>query len=154
MVGVTIGLGLIVIGVVLLAVETATPGFFVGAIGTAFLVMGIISMLFSDDILMTFWAPVIMILSAFFGMLISLWLYKSLGRVHPPSTTVTESIVGKTGIVTHDTDPDSDTRGKVRVGTTVWSATSDSVIREGTRVEVLEAEGVHVKVRALRAKAR
>ena len=48
-----------------------------------------------------------------------------------------------------DTDPDHDTRGKVKIGSTIWSATSDDPLEEGTRVEVVDAQGVHVTVKAV-----
>ena len=125
MVEFVIGLGFVILGAVLLAAEAATPGFFIGAVGTAFLVMGVIAMAFGDDTLTTWWAPIIMIIAAVIGMAISVWFYKSLGTVQPPTTTVTESIVGKTGIVTRDTDPDHQTRGKVKVGSRVSNATKN-----------------------------
>ena len=75
----------------------------------------------------------------------TLWLYKRLGGTAPPSTTVTGSLVGRTGTVIVETNPDN-LKGKVKIGSDTWSADSDEVIPVGTEVEVLSAEGVHVRV--------
>ena len=53
-----------------------------------------------------------------------------------------------------ETDPDHETRGKVKIGSTVWSATSDKVLEEGTRVEVVDAEGVHITVKPVKGGAK
>ena len=42
----TIGLALLVIGILLIIAEAATPGFFIGVIGTAFIAMGIVGIFF------------------------------------------------------------------------------------------------------------
>jgi len=147
--GLSIGLILILMGAMLMAAEAAAPGFFVGAIGTAMLILGAFALVATDDILFSPWAPVIIIGGTFAGMAFSFWFYSKLGTIHPPITTVATSLVGRKGIVTVETDPDHDTRGKVKIGSTVWSATSDVVLEEGTKVKVVSAEGVHVNVKPL-----
>ncbi len=147
--GLSIGMILILLGAMLLAMEAAAPGFFIGAIGTAMLILGAFALLATDDILFSPWALVIIIGGTCVGMAFSFWLYSKLGTIHPPITTVATSLKGKKGIVTVETDPDHETRGKVKIGSTVWSATSDEVLEEGTKVEVVHAEGVHVNVRPL-----
>ena len=147
--GLSIGMILILLGALLLAAEAAAPGFFIGTIGTAMLVLGAFALLAGDDILFSPWAPVIIIGGTFAGMAFAFWFYSRLGEIHPPTTTVATSLVGKTGIVTVETDPDHETRGKVKIGSTVWSATSAVVLYEGTKVEVTDAEGVHVTVKPI-----
>ena len=57
---------------------------------------------------------------------------------------------GKTGTVTVEIQPDS-IRGKVRVESRIWSATSDHVIPVGTKIQVVGHEGVHLKVQEVEA---
>lgn len=40
-------------------------------------------------------------------------------------------------------------KGKVRIGSDIWSATSDEPLEEGIEVIVENSEGVHVHVRRL-----
>ena len=54
--------------------------------------------------------------------------------------------------MTVDTDPIHPTKGKVRLESEIWSAEADSVIKAGTKVEVVESIGAHVKVKVFRAK--
>ena len=78
--------------------------------------------------------------------LVTLKAYQKLGKPEPPSTTVADSLVGREGIVTVDTDPET-LKGKVRVGSDVWSARSSEPLEKGTEVIVESAEGVHVTVK-------
>jgi membrane-bound serine protease (ClpP class) len=151
MVDVSIGVGLIILGAILLISEASAPGFFVGAIGTACIAMGLMAMVVGDAILTSMWAPVVFVGVTLGGMAFSILFYQRLGALQKPKTTVADSLIGKTGMVTVETDPDSETKGKVKISSTVWSATSDFRLREGTKVEVVEAEGVHVKVRRIKA---
>jgi membrane protein implicated in regulation of membrane protease activity len=48
--------------------------------------------------------------------------------------------------VTVRTGPE-DIKGKVRIDSDVWSATSDEPIEAGTEVTVIKSQGVHVTVR-------
>ncbi len=56
-----------------------------------------------------------------------------------------DSLVGMKGIVTTDVQPGS-ISGKVKLTNQIWSATSESAIPAGRKVEVISSEGVHVKV--------
>ena len=57
-----------------------------------------------------------------------------------------DSLVGKKGKVTVKTCPDN-LKGKVAIGMEVWSADSEEEIEEGTEVEVVSTEGVHITVK-------
>ena len=74
--------------------------------------------------------------------------YQHLARPEPPTTTVMESLVGKEGTVTVATEV-GNMKGKVRIGSDTWSATSDEPIAAGETVVVESSEGVHVHVRRL-----
>ena len=64
---------------------------------------------------------------------------------------VATSLVGKKGMVKKKVIPHS-LDGKVEIGNSMWSATADKEIPEGTLVKVVHSEGVHVVVRELKEK--
>ena len=80
--------------------------------------------------------------------LITIKGYQHLARPEPPTTTVVESLVGKEGTLIVPTEV-GNMKGKVRIGSDIWSATSDEPIEEGAAVVVESSEGVHVHVRRL-----
>ncbi len=61
------------------------------------------------------------------------------------ATTTMVTLVGKGSIVTKKVMP-HELSGKVKIGTQIWSATSDEEIEEGKEVIITKAEGVHVVV--------
>ncbi len=144
----TVAIVLIVIGVVLVIVEAFSPGGFMLIPGLVLLILGLVGAAF-PDILFTWWAVLVAIVIAVPVTLLTLKLYQRLGSPEPPSTTVTDSLVGKDGVVTVATVPGT-MRGKVKIGSDTWSATSDEPIEEGASVTVESSEGVHVHVRRLR----
>jgi len=148
----TIGLILIIIGVVLLIAEVIIPGFFIGVVATAVLILGVVAVVVGDEIFETIWVAVILIGGMGVGMVVSILFYKKIGKITKPITTVGDALIGKTGILTVDTDPIHPTKGKVRLDSEIWSAEADSVIKAGTKVEVVESIGAHVKVKVFSVK--
>lgn len=141
----TVAAVLLVIGVLLLIVEAVSPGAFMLIPGAVLSVLGLFGMLF-PDILFTWVSPVIAIVIAVPTVLLTLVLYRRLGSPEPPSTTVSDSLVGRKGKVVVATSSE-DMRGKVKIDHDVWSATSDGPIAEGASVVVVSSEGVHVHVK-------
>jgi len=141
------GLIILVIGLILLGIEVATPGqTFMAIPGTVAVVLGLISMLLGPWLFSQFWyAPVIALTISLPVTAITVWGYKKLSKGHPPTTLVGDSLIGRQGIVTVEVVPDS-IRGKVKIGNESWSATSDTPIVVGAKVEVVSSEGVHVQV--------
>jgi membrane protein implicated in regulation of membrane protease activity len=139
-----VGMVLLIIGILLIIAETATPGFFVGVIGTAFVAMGIIEIFF-PFIADTPWSPIIVLVVTGGSMMAAVMFYRRLGRTQPTATTITESNVGKEGLVVEDVEPHS-LKGKVKIAHQIWSATSDDPIPKGRMVKVVDWEGVHVIV--------
>ncbi|UCE37289.1 MAG: NfeD family protein [Thermoplasmata archaeon] len=140
----TVGLALLIFGIVLIIAEAATPGFFIGVIGTAFIAMGIIGMVFP----FLFDSPisvVIVVVVTACSMLFAIMFYQKLGRTQPTATTITESNVGKEGIVLEEIEPHS-LHGKVKINQQIWSATADVEIPKGCKVKVIDWDGVHVIV--------
>lgn len=140
----TVGMILLILGILFIIAETATPGFFVGVIGTAFVAMGIIGIFF-PFIADTPWSPLIVLVVTASSMMMAVMFYKKLGRTQPTATTITESNVGKQGLVMEDVEPHS-LHGKVKIQHQIWSATSSSHIPKGKMVNVIDWEGVHVVV--------
>jgi Membrane protein implicated in regulation of membrane protease activity len=142
----SIAIILMIIGLILLIIEALTPGFFAVIPGAILMVIGILGYFvdgYFDNPLML---VVTVIIVAFLVSILTVKFYQMLAKPEPPETTVTESMVGKTGIITVKTDPNS-IKGKVKVGSDTWSATSDEVIEKGTEVIIYAGEGVHVRVR-------
>lgn len=144
----SVGMILLIFGILLIIAETATPGFFVGVIGTAFVAMGIIGIFF-PFIADTPWSPLIVLVVTAGSMMMAVMFYRKLGRTQPTATTITESNVGKQGLVMEDIEPHS-LHGKVKIQHQIWSATSDSHIPKGKMVKVIDWEGVHVVVEEIK----
>lgn len=148
MVETELGWVMIVLGVILLVIEVTQPGFFIAVPGTVLIVLGAM-VLFLPQYLGN-WAPVVMVITALLSSVLTILLYRRVATpAHSPSSTSRDTLVGKTGVVTREVQPDS-LRGKVRIGSQEWSATSDAVIAEGRQVEVVGSEGVHVVVREIK----
>jgi len=141
------GLIILVIGLIMLGIEVATPGqTFMAIPGTVAVVLGIIAMLLGPWLFSQFWyAPVIAVVIALPVTAVTIWGYQKLSKGHPPTTLVGDSLIGRQGIVTVDVVPDS-IKGKVKIGNESWSATADALIPAGAKVEVVSSEGVHVQV--------
>ena len=143
----TVAIVLIVAGALFIIIEAFSPGAFMVIPGVVLVILGLIGV-FVPDVLFTIWSPIVAVAVAFPVTLATIKLYHKLAQPMPPSTTVTESLVGKTGKVVVPTEPGT-MKGKVKIDSDTWSATSDEAIGEGELVEVESSEGVHVHVRRI-----
>ena len=143
----TVAVILIIIGALFLIYEAFSPGAFMVIPGTVLVVVGLIGAAF-PDMLYTVWSPVIALIVAVPVTLLTVKGYQHLAKPEPPTTTVTDSLLGRTGVVTVPTEM-GNMKGKVKIGSDTWSATSDEPLEEGTEVVVESSEGVHVHVRRL-----
>ncbi len=137
-------LAFIIIGIIMLIAEAASPGSFILVPGTVLIVLGGIGLV-SPDWLLSWWAPIVAVIVLIPMTLITIKLYQRLAPPIPPETTVAASLVGTTGIVTREVGP-NDLKGKVRIQHDTWSATASKVIPVGRSVLVKASEGVHVVV--------
>jgi len=135
---------LVIIGALLVITEANVPGGYLIIPGLDLLVIGIYGCIF-PDLLFTWYTIAIAIVLTIPVIAGTLWLYRRLGGPAPPSTTVAGSLIGRTGTVTVETNPDN-LKGKVKIGSDTWSADSDEVIEAGAEVTVVSSEGVHVHV--------
>lgn len=143
----TIALILIVIGLVCILAEAVYPGAFFVIPGIITLVIGIIGYAV-PDFLTSIYMPILVIVLFVILSIVTVKFYHWLARPKPPETTITSNLVGKKGLVTAPTEKDS-LKGKVKIDNDVWSANSDEPIEAGTEVEVIGAEGVHIKVKKI-----
>ncbi|MFQ5838121.1 MAG: NfeD family protein [Thermoplasmata archaeon] len=138
----TLGLTFVIVGIVLLLIEASSPGFFIGVPATILIVLGLLGMYIPNFFLQP-WAPITAIVVGVPLTYVTILLYQRLAPPSPPTTTVGESLIGRTGLVIREVVPDS-IEGKVNIDNQVWSATSADAIAEGTRVRVVGSSGVHV----------
>lgn len=147
-----IGLIIFVVGIILIIAEAFTPGTFILVPGVALTIVGAIIMAFPEAT-NSIWTPVIFISSFVPAFLLAFYLYKHIAPPGRPMTLSSDSLVGRIGLVTRDVNP-GNIRGKVKIESEIWSATSDKVIPEGAKVEVVRVQGVKVIVREVGPKAK
>jgi len=146
--GSELGLALLIIGIVLLLVEAASPGAFMLVPATVLIVMGIIGLV-APGVLLQWYSPVIAGAIAIPTTILTIRFYQRLAPPAPPETVVATSLVGQEGIVEAEVVPNS-LKGKVRIEHDIWSATSDKPIPKGRKVRVKSSEGVHVTVEEIK----
>ncbi|NBC48906.1 MAG: nodulation protein NfeD [Gammaproteobacteria bacterium] len=139
------GVGLILLGVLLMAGEALAPSF--GALGVG----GLAAFLFGSVILMdeqgvaVSW-PVIGI-TAGLSAALSLWV---IGRFvalrRRPAAVGSAHLVGRSGEARGDFGGDSGTVGQVHLEGELWRATSRTPVRRGQPVRVLAVDGLRLEV--------
>ncbi len=140
----SVALAFVIIGILLLITEAVSPGTFLVVPGTVLLILGALGLIY-PPLLLSWWAPLIAAVVMIPTTVLTIKFYQKLGEPIPPTTTVSTSLIGRTGTVIVKVTP-GNLRGKVRVSNDTWSATSHSEIEEGAKVKVVGSEGVHIKV--------
>lgn len=141
-----VGWLMILIGLGLLIVEAAQPGFFVAVPGTILIVLGAVT-LFIPEIAQDY-APVIIVVTTVISSIIIITFYHKMAPGQKPLSTSMDNLAGKEGVVVKTVTPDS-IKGKVEIDNQMWSATADSIIGEGKKVIIISSEGVHIKVKEI-----
>jgi membrane-bound ClpP family serine protease len=144
--GLSFGWLLIVIGVVLLIVETLNPGFFIAVPGTVMIILGIL-LVIGVDVFNTPYGVIVGVAIAIIASIVTIWIYR---RINPgdqfPTTISRDSLVGLEGPVLKKVVPGS-IAGKVLIAGQEWSARSvEGDIPQGKTVRVVKSEGVHIIV--------
>ena len=145
----TIAIILIIIGLIFLIIEALTPGFFAVIPGAVLVVIGVLGYFIDGYFESLLYMVITVAVVTLAVSVITIKGYQILAKPEPPTTTVMESLVGRDGLVTTKVSS-GNLKGKVKIDSDTWSATSDDVIEAGTEVTVFAAEGVHVKVRRKR----
>ena len=132
-------LGWFIIFLVLLGIEFATVN-----LVTIWFAIGALSAL-----LLSFFVESIVVQSSVFVIvsILALFLTKSIIKkfnIVEKNPTNSDRFIGKEGIVTKDIKDNE--YGEVKVYGEVWTATSNSTIKEGTKVIVKDIEGVKLVV--------
>jgi membrane protein implicated in regulation of membrane protease activity len=142
--GMSVGLTLLVIGILMILAEVAAPGAFILVPATVLIILGAIGLV-APGVLISWWSPIIAVVILLPMTYVTMLLYQKLAPPAPPETTVATSLVGMTGVVEREVTPNVLT-GKVRIAHDMWSATSAKTIPVGKKVVVKTSEGVHVTV--------
>lgn len=143
--GFSLGWILIIAGALFLLIEVHTPGFFAAVPGTVMIILGVLILL-GIDIFNSGWGIVIGVAIALCAAAFTVWMYGRITTNESPTTVSRDTLAGKEGRVKHQVDPNS-LAGKVMIGSTEWSARSTgAVIGIGTKVRVVDSQGVHVVV--------
>ena len=143
----TVALIIVIIGALLILMEALNPGAFMVIPGTVLVIVGAIGYIV-PDFLFSIYSPLTAIIIAIPITVATIYAYRMLAKPVPPTTSVSDSLIGKRGKVTTETGP-NDLKGKVKIGLEVWSAVSDETLPEGTEVEVISTEGVHITVKKI-----
>lgn len=140
-----IGITIIVAGIVLLGIELVHPGALLLIPASILLVAGFLYLFFPNDLLDSWVGPLGIVLAAILATAIEIPYYRWVAPTHRPMSTTSAGLVGEEALVLTEIVPDS-LRGKVRVRSEVWSASSGTRIPVGTRVRVVHGEGVSLRV--------
>lgn len=144
----SIGITLIVVGLILFAFEIVHPGIFLLIPASILLAAGMLA-LFAEPLLVTsVFGPTIIVVVAIGSALATIPYYRWVAPTHEPMSTTSQSLTGEVGIIIAPVVPDT-LRGKVRIRSEVWSARADRPIPEGTRVRVIKGEGVSLTVQPI-----
>ncbi len=139
-----LGLTIFLIGLGLLVLELANPGYFIGVAGTTGVIVGLVQMAWTDFIYGYAFSPIVVVIIAALSWWGSIQFYKRFAPpIKPPETLSSDALHGQVGKVVTRVEPDS-LKGKVKIGGIVWSATSSTVIEEGTEAIVTKVDGVHL----------
>jgi len=134
------------VGIALVVAELAQPGYYIGVVGTTGIIVGLIQMAF-PVFLQSWWSPFIATAVAIAASFASIHFYKRFAPpANAPETLSSDALVGMTGRVVTGVQPNN-TKGKVKVGSIVWSAESVEPIPEGSDIIVERVEGVHLVVK-------
>jgi inner membrane protein len=148
----TIGIAIIVIGLIFLIVELSHPGALLFIPAGVFLIAGFLYLLLPDVLLDSYYGPVLVIAAALVGALVEIPYLRWAAPVHRPLSTTSAGLVGEEAVVIAPVEPNN-IRGKVKVKSEIWSARSDHPIPVGTRVRIIHGEGVTVTVQPIEGPA-
>ena len=141
-----VGWLMIIVGLGLLIVEAAQPGFFVAVPGTTLIVLGVVTLLIPQ--VAQDYAPVIIVVTALVSSILTITFYRKMAPGQKPLSTSMDNLAGKEGVVVRKVTPQS-ISGKVEIDNKIWSATADSIIDEGKKVIIISSEGVHINVKEI-----
>lgn len=139
----TVGYGLIGLGVVFFLIESTIPGFFLGVPASILIILGVIALVVPDFTIFSIWAPLIVVVVGLPATAITIWSYRKMAPADEEPTTQTGSnLIGALGQVTTEVIADRP-RGKVKIGHQEWSAISETgVLPVGAQIRVTRVDGI------------
>ena len=140
-----IGVAIVVAGAILFAVELIHPGALLIIPGSILLVGGLLYLIIPDVLLDSIYGPLAVLGAAIIATAGTILYYRWLAGTHKPLSTTSSGLVGEEAVVIADIVPNT-LKGKIRVRSEIWSARGASPIPVGTRVRVVQGEGVSVTV--------
>ena len=147
----TIGISLVIVGIILLAFELIHPGAWLLIPASIMIAAGLLYLTLPSLLLNSFFGPAVVVLVAFVAALATIPYYRWVAPIHEPLSTTVRSLEGQVGVVVVPVVPDS-LKGKVQIQSEIWSARGEQPIPAGTKVRVVSGEGVSVMVRPMDAK--
>ena len=134
----TLGIVLLVVGLVCLLLEIKIPGFFLAIPGTVLVLLGAMGLLV-PSLLLSVLSPFIAIGGAVGASVLSIRFYKRLSPPEaPPVTSHPEGLVGETGTLVKAIGPDG--HGRVRIRGQLWSCAAYESLPAGSSILVLGAD--------------
>jgi inner membrane protein len=142
---VTLGIVLVVGGIILFALELVHPGVLLLIPGSILLVAGFLYLLLPNVLLDGPWGVLVILLAAIVATVVEIPYYRYVAPTHRPLSTTSSGLIGEVGVVIAPIVPNT-LSGKVRVKSEVWSARANVPIPVGVQVRVVDGEGVSVTV--------
>jgi membrane protein implicated in regulation of membrane protease activity len=138
-----LGLPLVAVGIVILVLELIHPGALLFIPGSALIAAGFLSLfglLTASPV-----GPIVIVVVAAGAGIAEIPYYQWVAPTHRPMTSTSAGFEGQFATVTAPIVPNT-LKGKVRIGSEIWSAQSDYPIPVGTRVRIVGGSGVSVRV--------
>ena len=145
--GASLGYAFILLGILLFVIETFQPGFLLAVPATVLLVIGLL-LLVAPDIVNSWMALPIILVVGCVTFYFTLKFYQSLAPPDSPPIGSLRVHIGKEAKVVKAVVPGT-IKGKVRLGTIEFRASSSTDISEGSLVKVIDVDGIHLIVEAI-----
>jgi len=140
------GVLLILLALVLFILEVKVVSFGMLTVGgIASLFLGSIMLIDSAEPFLQISRVLIIAMTGFTALVFVLGVGLAVSAMRRKPTTGSEGLVGKIGVVTKDLDPN----GKVKVHGEIWSASSETPLKTGDKIQVTSVDGLFVKVKAV-----
>ena len=146
--GASLGYAFILLGILLFVIETFQPGFLLAVPATVLLVLGLL-MIVAPGIVNSWMALPIILVVGCVTFYFTLKFYQSLAPPDSPPIGSLRVHIGKEAKVVKAVVPGT-IKGKVRLGTIEFRASSSTDISEGSLVKVIAVDGIHLIVEAIK----
>lgn len=133
------------LGMALMLLELAVPGFVIFFFGLAAMTVGLGRFAFGEAFTMNWQLAAFSVLSVVYLVLLRSWL-KNVFTGDKAGSALSDEYVGRSGKVVEEISPARS--GRVVIGGTEWTAVAESAIAVGTDVKVVSRDNLTVTVAA------